>query len=133
MKLKELIVVGVITVIIGAIIAFMFSTMSTDKFGSVQDGNAYNATTTGSFAAATSTMLKLGQGTLGSVVIGVTSGTVFSLRDASSISDAASTTLMSLAASPVIGSTMTFDVAFSRGLFIEFPASHVGRYTVTYR
>ncbi len=119
--------------IIVGILALFGAVPYVSNIGSVQDGHAYNATTTGSFAAATSTMIKFGPGTLGSVVIGVTSATVFSLRDATSSSDVGSTTLMSLSASPVIGSTMTFDVAFSRGLFIEFPASHVGRYTITYR
>lgn len=122
----------VLSALIGLFALFGVS-LGVNNLGSIQDGNAYSATTTGSFAVATSTMIKTGNGTLGSVVIGTTSGTTFRLMDATSTTDIASSTLMSVAASPVIGSTMTFDVAFSRGLFIEFPASFVGRYTITYR
>lgn len=122
-----------IIAVIVAVLALFGINSGVNTFGSIQDGHAYSATTTGSFTNASSTMVKLGQGTLGSVVIGVTSGTTFVIKDANSTSDSASTTLVSVAASPAIGSTMTFDVAFSRGLFIDFPASFVGRYTVTYR
>lgn len=91
-----------------------------------------NATTTGSFSAATIVMLKTGQGVLGNIVIGTTSATTFELRDATSTTDIASTTLLSLAASPAIGSSMSPQVVFTRGLSIVFPPSFVGRYTVSY-
>ncbi len=119
--------------ILGAIIVFLGGSTAV-KLGGVAQGNTYSyATTTGSFANASSTMLRVGAGEIGSVVIGVTSATTFVLRDATSTTDIASTTILSLAASPAIGSSMLLDLSFTRGLFIEFPASFVGRYTITYR
>lgn len=93
---------------------------------------AYNSTTTPSISGAM-LMVKTGQGLLHTVVIGVTSATTFELRNATSTTDVASTTLLSMAASPVIGSDMILDVAFDRGLAIVFPASFTGRYTITYK
>lgn len=125
--------VGGVVAIVVLVLAVLSGFSKSSTIGSVAVGNDYHSTTTGSFANASSTMIQLGSGTLGSIVIGVTSGTTFRLMDATSTSDVSSTTLASVAASPAIGSTMTFDSQFYRGLFIEFPASFVGRYTVTYR
>lgn len=134
MKKRLLLTLGIVCLLL--IVGVYFNTKKTPvkNVGSIIDGNAYSATTTGSYANASSTIIKLGQGTLGSVVIGVTSATTFRIMDANSITDTGSTTLLSVAASPAIGSTMTLDVAFTRGLFIDFTqASFVGRYTITYR
>lgn len=102
------------------------------KLGSISDGGAYNSTTTPTIGANVR-MIKTGQGILGSVVIGVTSATTFELRNATSTTDIASTTIVSIAASPAIGSTMTVDASFDRGLGIVFPDSFTGRYTITYK
>lgn len=124
-----------IGVVIAVIIALFGGVASNGvKLGAVSHGDECPyATTTGSFSAASSTKIRIGPGVLCAVNIGVTSATTFRLMDASSILDSASTTLLSLAASPVIGSSMNFDVTFTRGLFIEFPASFVGSYTIVYR
>lgn len=127
MKLKEKIIA-----VLAAIIIALGGGYTATNLGSVQDGHAYNSTTTPTISGAL-LMVKEGQGTLGSVVIGVTSATTFELRDATSTTDVASTTLLQVAASPAIGSTMTLDTAFTRGLSIVFPASFTGRYTITYR
>jgi hypothetical protein len=126
--ISSLIILALI-VIIGINI---YSNQNTLSLGSINGYDAYKSTTTPSISS-TILMLKTGQGVVGSVVIGVTSNTTFELRNATSTTDTASTTLLSMSASPAIGSTLTLDVGFDRGLSMVFPASFVGRYTVTYK
>lgn len=105
------------------------------NFGSIQDGQAYAATTTaaGDWGATTNRMLKVGFGTLGSVVItGATGGGTIELRNATSTIDPASTTLAKFTAG-AIGGTYTFDVAFSRGLAIITQSGVTATTTITWR
>lgn len=127
---KTLLVLGVVVVILLGVIAFKSTPQGKTILGGGNE--AYLSTTTPTISGAM-LMVKTGQGVLGSVVIGVTSATTFELRNATATTDVASTTLLSMAASPVIGSSMTLDVAFDRGLAIVFPASFTGRYTITYK
>jgi len=132
---KHYIFLGIIGIIIVCVIGYFISNKSdnTRIVGSLDTENGYYSTTTGSFATASSTIIRNGSGVLGTVVIGVTSATTFDIMDANSPSDSASTTLLSVSASPAIGSSMVLDINFKRGLYFNFPASFAGRYSVTYK
>lgn len=132
MTSTQKIIIGSLGLLIVALFSIAFHRSPQTAFGGVSGGNEYSySTTTGSFANASSTMIRIGPGVLGSINVGTVSATTFRLQDATSTADIASTTLFSGQAS--ITGTYQFDMAFNRGLFIEFPASFVGRYTITYR
>ncbi len=108
---------------------------NTDKIlGSVAQSGEYQSTTTktadvglhqyGTVAAGTASVL-------GSVVIGTTHASVVEIRDATSTTDVASTSIATLAASP--SGTYTFDVALKRGLSVYSQAGFTGIYTITFR
>lgn len=123
--------------IIGAIVALLalfgvYSGAHVANVGGVSQGNEYSyATTTGSFTVGTSTAIRIGYGTLGSLNIGTISAGVFKIKDATSPTDTGSTTLFEASGSQT--GSYQFDVAFNRGLFLEIPTTFVGRYTITYR
>lgn len=122
------IVIGLLVGILG----LLGVTVGGQKFGSVSDGEAYTATTTNSVYADKKVPVKLGNGVLGSVIVTGTSATVVELRNATSSTDVASTTIATFAASPSTN-TYTFDSSFDRGLVVNFIGSFVGQYTITYR
>ena len=109
----------------------------TPSFGSVNQGNSYMATTTynfGSQSIGSYKVLKNGNGELGSVIITNSTAGSFNLYDATSTNHGghATTSLASISASLAAG-TYTFDVAFSRGLLVEFQSTNVASGTITYR
>lgn len=134
MKLKQIIISVLLGVVIGGILLGVLTFKSTPQGKTILGGGneAYQSTTTPTISGQM-LMVKTGQGVVGNVVIGVTSATTFELRNATATTDVSSTTILSMAASPAIGSTLTLDVAFDRGLAIVFPASFTGRYTITYK
>ena len=123
--------------IVGVVIAVLalFGITQAPSVGSVTRSNEYNATTT---AAGWADHQFIGTadsiGTLGSIIIGTTDATIVELRDATSTTDIASTSIAVIAASPAIGSTMTFDYAIKRGLSVITTSSFAnGKYTITFR
>lgn len=66
-------------------------------------------------ASATTTVVKSGAGILHSIVINTTAAAAITVYDNTS---AAGTKIATIAASPAIGSTFTYDVAFATGLTI---------------
>lgn len=107
-------------------------TLGANNFGSISDGGAYTATTTSSVYADKKVTIKSGNGILGSVIITGTSATVVELRNATSSTDVASTTIVTFAASAGTN-TYTFDSTFNRGLVANFIGSFAGNYTITYK
>lgn len=120
-------------VIVGVLAFFgLYQGANVANFGSVSDGNAYTATTTDSVYANKKVVIKSGNGVLGSVIITGTSATVVELRNATSSTDVASTTIVTFAASAGTN-TYTFDSSFNRGLVANFIGSFAGQYTITFR
>lgn len=118
--------------IIVAILALFGISTGTAMVGGVNQGQEYSySTTTGSFTVGTSTAIKIGQGALGSLNIGTVSAGIFKIKDATSPTDSASTTLFEASGSQT--GSYQFDVNFNRGLFLEIPTTFVGRFTITYR
>lgn len=104
--------------------------------GSIDNNSgAYLSTTTDSGWAGTprfvasSTAIQM----IGSVVIGTTHASIVEIKDATSTTDIASTTIAIIAASPAIGSTLTLDVRVLRGLMVNTVPGFTGRYTITYK
>lgn len=122
------IVIGLLVGLLG----LLGVTVGGQKLGGVPQGQAYQATTTDSVYANKKVPVKLGSGVLGSVVITGTSATVVELRNATSSTDVASTTIVTFAASAGTN-TYTFDSSFDRGLVANFIGSFAGQYTITYR
>jgi hypothetical protein len=99
-------------------------------FGGFED--SHNGTTTDSTYANSIRMIKTSSGLLHTIAVGGTSATVVELRDATSTTDIASTTLHRFAASPSTG-TYLLDIKFSRGLGIVTVGSFTGNYTISYK
>lgn len=81
---------------------------------------AYNAYNHKNIATNTTTVVKSGPGVLHSLTINTTAAGAITIYDNTS---AAGTKVATIAASPAIGSTFTFDVAFAVGLTIVTAAA----------
>lgn len=107
--------------------------------GSVNVSDAYLSTTTDSGWANTPRMIASSTNgipdiqMLGSIIIGTTHASIVEIKDATSTTDVASTTIAIIAASPAIGSTLTFDTRILRGLMVNTATGFTGRYTITYK
>jgi hypothetical protein len=108
--------------------------------GSIQDGMAYTSTTTSTGRFAQTQVLKVGPGTLGSVVITGAAAGAINLYDATSTSIlqrsptiASSTILLANMPASLVGATYTFDVAFDDGLIFELISGTMPTTTITWR
>lgn len=134
MKLKQII----ISVLLG-IVALLGGGYAATNLGSIQDSQAYTSVTTATGLTANKDLLKLGQGTLGSVIItGAAAGT-FEIYDATTTNASlrtitATTSLTKLASFPTNASvgTYVFDTAFTQGLIVAFTSTQ-GTTTITFR
>jgi anti-sigma28 factor (negative regulator of flagellin synthesis) len=102
--------------------------------GSISQDQEYNATTT---TAAETRVLKTTYQTsgtcgFGSIVVASSSATSYTIKNATSTTDIASSTIVTLKAGIAEG-TYTFDATCSRGLIIEAPAGFSGFYVATWR
>lgn len=98
---------------------------------SASRGSEYYATST-ALMATDHDLVRTGVVTLGSVVIASSSPTTFTIWNATSTKDLASTTLVSFGAGQPEG-TYTFDTILTRGLVIELPTGYDGDAVVTFR
>lgn len=134
MKLKQIIIGALL-----AIVAMLGGGYTATNLGSVQDGHAYSSVTTATGLTTNKDLLKLGSGTLGSVVItGAAAGT-FEFYDATTTNATlrtitATTSLTKLASFPTnaAAGTYVFDTAFSQGLIVAFTSTQ-GTTTITFR
>lgn len=140
-NLGKYIIGSIATIVILFIGVYFHNQPKKVSLGSIGDGQAYNSTTTDSTwntpAAITggTKILKLGSGTLGSVVITNSTAGAFTLYDASTTINGGvygTTTLAKIYASVAAG-TYTFDIAYSRGLIVEFQSPNVASSTITWR
>lgn len=133
--------IGTMIVIVLLLGVYLFGVVNRESptIGSIQDGQAYNSTTTdqGWVDSTRFRLIKTGDGTLGSVVITLSSATAFNLYDATTTVNGGiygTTTLAKFGASATSG-TYTFDVDFTKGLIVEFPTGQVtpASTTITWR
>lgn len=87
--------------------------------------NAFNYS---NITSATTTVVKTGAGILHSITVNTTTAFTITVYDNTS---AAGTKIATIAASPAIGSTFTYDVSFSTGLTIV--TAGASDLTVSYR
>lgn len=128
-----------VVIIVGFIsIAFLITATKNggQGIGSVVQGSEYNATTSIATSAGTHWLAKsttnAGVCVLGSIIVASSSDTTFTLWNATSTTDIASTTIVAMVADIAVG-TYQYDITCSRGLVVETPASFDGQYTTTYR
>lgn len=126
------IIVGIIIVLI--LLLINFNSGVKDSIGSVARNGEYQATSTYPVGVATlySTLLDNTNGTFGSIIVSSTTVGTLKVKNATSTSDVASTTIATFAASPANG-TYTYDAIITRGLIIELSPGFTGGYTITYR
>jgi hypothetical protein len=115
-----------------ALIVLLGGSYGVNKLGSVNDGQAYNATSTTSAISGTHQVLKSSGGVLGSVTIASTSAFTLEIWNATSTTDSASTSIAKFKASPVEGTYM-FDASLPRGIIIAPATSFNGNYTITWK
>lgn len=104
---------------------------SDSSFGSVNFGNEYYATSTVGMSAVMNPV-KTGAVTLGSVIVASTTAFTFTIWNATSTTDTASTTWGHFSTSPANG-TYTFDASLPRGIVVQTPTGFAGDYVITYR
>lgn len=128
-----LLAVALVLLVVAAI--YLPSVYTPRAQGSVAEGQEYTATTTGNGQAGLHLLAKTtfngSSCGMGSVIVASSSATTFTVWNATSTTDVASTTITKLKAGIVEG-TYTFDVS-CRGVVIEAPAGFNGFYTTTYR
>lgn len=126
-----------------AVIALLFITIATImvstgqySYGSVIVGNDYHATTSIASSAGTHWQARVaanGGCALGSIVIAsTTSSANITLWNATSTTDTASTTIVTIPPNAAAG-TYTFDIVCARGLVVETPTGFTGQTVVTFR
>jgi len=127
--LNKLLWVSSITLLMVVIIGVGLYLNKGGSIGSVTQGNEYKyASSTGALAR----QLSARPATLGSVVVVKATAQAFVIWDATSTTDIASTTIVTLPASIAAG-TYTFDLQTKRGLKIVPATSFAGEYITTYR
>lgn len=131
---NAIIILAIFLVFLVVVVGLVFFSPSGQNVGSIQDGQAYNSTTTNStWNLVPQRMLKTYGGTLGSVVVTkATAGVNIELRDATSTTDLASTTITTISSTATSG-TYTFDVAFTRGLAVVQGVGNIASTTITWR
>ena len=119
------------TVVVIAAVGLLLASKSSvaPTLGSVSYGSEYNATST---TAAGTQCLKVGSGTFGGIVVSSTTVGTFTVMNATSSTDAASTTIASFGASVSFGS-YEYDSVFDRGLCVRANAGFNGVYTTMWR
>lgn len=130
--MKKIIGVMVIGLILIGVYFFGVNNREPNSLGSISSsGDAYTSTTTDTTWNTTTfptglKIIKTSSGILGSVVVsGATTATVLTFYDATTTgahANHATTTIAKINTSTVAG-TYTFDVAFGRGLVVEFPSA----------
>lgn len=124
---KKILISAVVA--LGIVCGLLLHSTSAVKFGSVDQGSDYHATTTPSGAY---TALQSSGGTLGSVVILATGTGTITLNDSSGLAgNTGTTTILTIPASLPIG-TYVFDAQFYRGLVITTTGT-IPTAVVTYR
>jgi hypothetical protein len=122
-----------------AIVALLGGSYGVTTLGSINDGQSYNSIVTATGETANKDLIKLGSGTLGSVVItGAAAGT-FEIYDATTTNASlrtitATSSLRKLASFPAnaAAGTYVFDVNFNQGMIVAFTSTQ-GTTTITYR
>lgn len=118
-----------------SIFALVLQTQKGASFGSVSNGSEYNATTTDATWNTVANTVVTGTGTLGSVIVTLTSNAPIAFYDATTTgphSDHATTTIATF--KTTTAGTYVFDAIFTRGLVVD-TGSTVGKAstTITYR
>lgn len=135
MSINTKTIATLISIIIGLVAVILIVNKSPlPSVGSVTRGGEYQATSTYPVGAAAlySTLISNTNGTLGSIIVSSTTVGTLKVKNATSTSDVASTTIATFGASPANG-TYTFDAIITRGLIIELSPGFTGGYTITYR
>lgn len=108
--------------------------------GSINDGQAYNSTSTDVIWTPAKNnvvggaVLKNSPGTLGSIVITTATAGTLTLYDATSTNTNAATTTLAKMGASVAAGTYTFDAVFYKGLVAEFTAAvGAASSTITWR
>lgn len=100
--------------------------------GSVMPGGEMVATTTVGMGSVHNVVAGNRVAVIGSVIVASSSATSFTIWNATSTTDTASTTIATLKASVAEG-TYTFDSELPRGLVVQTPSGFNGNYTITFR
>lgn len=130
-NIKNIVAVAFLVLALG--VFTLFTQVSNIAFGSVMPGGEYSATTTRGVAAGMKVVAANKVVTLGSVVIASSSPTSFTIWNATSTADTASTSVITFPANATPG-TYTFDAdLITRGLILQLPTGFAGDYVVTYR
>jgi len=127
MKLK---ILGI--AIVAIVLVFIGSKTTNEGLGSIQGDGGYSATTTSASFNNRLAVVKKGPTLLGSVTITGANNAVMTIKDATSTTDTASTTVVVIAANTISG-TYTFDAQLTRGLGIDTPGTWSSGYTVTFK
>lgn len=123
--------------IIGIILSLLGINAGVQTFGSVENGSEYQATSTramfsnGPGVRTQRVLVSNGPAILGSIVIASTSASTFTVWDATSTTDTASSSLMTITASPT--KDFVIDAALYRGLIIDMPSTFNGDYVITFK
>ena len=102
------------------------------NLGSVGVSDEYNATTTVGMGTGVRSLITNRPAVLGSIVIASSSPTAIRIWNATSTTDVASTTVVTIPGSAANG-TYTYDAVFDRGLSVQLISGFNGSYNITTR
>ncbi len=131
---KILVVCGIVLVFVG--IYFKGFSDKEVVVSSVAQSNEYHSTTTNSSwdtFPQKSLLALCPNNVLGSVIVtGATAGAAYDIVDATSTTDTASTTIVTISSS-TLGGTYTFDLVLYRGLAVRATQGNIASTTITCR
>ena len=130
---QNLLVAGVLSLLVMMFLVLM-KTGNEPTIAGVNQGQEYFATSTVLGGGVLRQLRTDAPAVLGSVVVASSSATTITLRNATSSTDSASTTVLTMPADATVG-TYTFDVGdlFPRGMALEVPSGFNGEYIITWR
>src|SRR5574343_544479 len=122
-------------VTLGIFVVFLGARVFTQSgvLGSVAPGGEYSSVTITSSNAsnASTTVVKGGSGTLGSIVINTTNGpAVFEVYDSIAATSTGLTAIAKFAATSTVG-TYTYDISVRNGIMVVAKSGFVGNFTIT--
>lgn len=127
-----------IKIIIGIIVAlgFLFiigSNQEPQRLGGLtSDAFQYKHLSSTNASSTAATLVRGGSGVLGSITINTTSGQIIKIYDGDSTATSTATLIASIVASAGV-QTFTYNVAVTKGIAVETPASYTGSATVSYK
>lgn len=123
---------SVVTVVVLVLLLAIGASQRQSYSGLTSDPYSYKHLSSTNASSTAATLVRGGAGVLGHVSINTTSGQIIKIYDGDSTATSSATLIAQIVASAGV-QTFTYNVAVTKGIAIETPASYTGSLTVSYK